>query len=327
MENSKVQYRLKVLKFYDKYGLDATIEAFEVSRRTIFRWRSILENSSDYNDLAPKSTRPKTFRKTSFDKMIVDEIKRLREHYPNIGKAKLHVLLKPFCEKSNISLPSQSSIGRIIAKDKNKMRIMPHRLDRLGRIKTKKRVFKDRKPRNLKTNPMQMWAVDTIQKVSNGIRRYIMTIIDPNTRLAYAVALPTKHTHNTAIVLDVLLDGLSGLYENNKFMILSDNGSEFKKDFDELIRSKELKHYWTYPRSPKMNAHNERFNRTLQESFVDYYEDLLFTDMKLFNELMAKWLIDYNTIIPHHSLLMKSPVQYLLENKPECHMWWTNTKH
>ncbi len=31
-----------------------------------------------------------------------------------------------------------------------------------------------------------------------------------------------------------------------------------------------------------MNAHNERFNRTLQESFVDYYEDLLFTDMKLF---------------------------------------------
>jgi len=30
-----------------------------------------------------------------------------------------------------------------------------------------------------------------------------------------------------------------------------------------------------------MNAHNERFNRTLQECFVDYYEDLLFTDIDL----------------------------------------------
>ncbi|MBS9778841.1 MAG: hypothetical protein KGV58_00865, partial [Campylobacteraceae bacterium] len=149
----------------------------------------------------------------------------------NIGKAKLHVLLKPFCKEKNITLPSESSIGRIISNHKDKMRIVPHRIDRLGRVKTKKRVFKDRRPRNLKTKPMQMWAVDTIQKISNGIRRYIMTIIDPNTRLAYAVAIPTKHTHNTAIVLSTLLDGLSGLYENNKFMILSDNGSEFKKEF------------------------------------------------------------------------------------------------
>jgi len=41
---------------------------------------------------------------------------------------------------------------------------------------------------------------------------------------------------------------------------------------------------------------------------------------------MADWLIDYNTIIPHHSLNMKSPVQYLFEYHHECHMLWTNTK-
>ena len=75
-----------------------------------------------------------------------------------------------------------------------------------------------------------------------------------------------------------------------------------------------------------MNAHNERFNRTLQEQFVDYYDDLLFTDMDLFNEEMAKWLILYNTKIPHHSLFMKSPVQYLVETNPECQMLWGNTR-
>ena len=74
-----------------------------------------------------------------------------------------------------------------------------------------------------------------------------------------------------------------------------------------------------------MNAHNERFNRTIQEQFVDFYEDLLFTDIDLFNEKMADWLIDYNTIIPHHSLNKKNPVQYLIENHHECHMLWTNT--
>lgn len=78
------------------------------------------------------------------------------------------------------------------------------------------------------------------------------------------------------------------------------------KNFDDLIKSKDLKHCWIYTKNPKMNAYNEKLNRALQESFIDD-ENLLLTDMKLFNELKAKWLIDYNTTIPHHSLLMKTP--------------------
>nr|WP_281389198.1 integrase core domain-containing protein [Nitrosophilus labii] len=76
----------------------------------------------------------------------------------------------------------------------------------------------------------------------------------------------------------------------------------------------------------KMNAHNERFNITIQEEFVDYYEDLLFTtDLEEFNKHLANWLIDYNTKIPHYSLNFKSPVKYLLENHNECHMYWSYT--
>ncbi|WP_084275367.1 integrase core domain-containing protein [Nitratiruptor tergarcus] len=51
-----------------------------------------------------------------------------------------------------------------------------------------------------------------------------------------------------------------------------------------------------------MNAHNERFNRTIQEQFINYHEDLLFTDLDAFNKKLAQWLIDYNTKIPHYSL-------------------------
>ncbi|SMN00676.1 hypothetical protein SPONL_1510 [uncultured Candidatus Thioglobus sp.] len=36
-----------------------------------------------------------------------------------------------------------------------------------------------------------------------------------------------------------------------------------------------------------MNAVCERFNRTIQEQFVDYHEELLFTDLATFNEPLA----------------------------------------
>ena len=324
MDNKEANDRYKIIQFFDKYGLEATIEAFNVSRRTIYRWKSKLKENG-ITSLKPKSTKPKKTRRPTTPKLIIDEIKRLREIYPNIGKAKLHILLAPFCKENNLPLPSQSTIGRIIARDKDKMRLIPNRIDSKGRVKHKKKEIKTRKPKGLKTEPMHLWAVDTIQKVSTGVRRYIMTMIDPSSRIAFAVAIPTKHTRYTAKVLEALIDGLYSPEIKDKFAILSDNGSEFKKEFDSLLQEKQLTHYWTYPKSPKMNAHNERFNRTIQEQFIDYNEDLLFTDLDLFNEKMADWLIDYNTIIPHHSLQMKSPVQYLLNTNPQCHMYWTNT--
>ncbi len=35
-------------------------------------------------------------------------------------------------------------------------------------------------------------------------------------------------------------------------------------------------------------------------------EELITRNINLFNEKMADWLIDYNTVTPHHSLLMKT---------------------
>jgi hypothetical protein len=74
-----------------------------------------------------------------------------------------------------------------------------------------------------------------------------------------------------------------------------------------------------------MNAHAERFNRTVQESFVDYHEELLFTDLALFNRKLADWLVFYNAERPHHSLGQQSPLSFLLEHQPECQRYWTHT--
>ncbi len=48
-----------------------------------------------------------------------------------------------------------------------------------------------------------------------------------------------------------------------------------------------------------MNAHAEQFNRTLQEQFVDYHEDLLFDDLAALNWNMADWLrADHIVLLP-----------------------------
>jgi len=65
-----------------------------------------------------------------------------------------------------------------------------------------------------------------------------------------------------------------------------------------------------------MNTHNERFNKAIQDMFVSYNEDLLFTDLNEFNWKMAKWLIDYNTILTHTSLGYKTPVEYAIVKVP-----------
>ncbi len=57
----------------------------------------------------------------------------------------------------------------------------------------------------------------------------------------------------------------------------------------------------------------ERFKRTvpesIQEQLVDFHEDLLFTDLELFNEKLVDWLIQYNGVRPHKGLGLQTPVK------------------
>jgi len=100
--------------------------------------------------------------------------------------------------------------------------------------------------------------------------------------------------------------------------LLSDNGSEFEADFACTLAQHGIQRWCTYPKTPKMNAHAERFNRTIQESFVVYHEDLLFADLALFNQRLADWLVFYNAQRPHYALGQQSPLSYLLQQQPEC---------
>ena len=80
--------------------------------------------------------------------------------------------------------------------------------------------------------------------------------------------------------------------------MLTDNGSDFMKHFDEEIRRLHKNHWHTYPKTPKMNAHVERFNRTIQEEFIDYHVELLITPDE-FDHRLIPLLIWYNAERSH----------------------------
>ncbi|MDI6745183.1 MAG: integrase core domain-containing protein [Thermodesulfovibrionales bacterium] len=93
----------------------------------------------------------------------------------------------------------------------------------------------------------------------------------------------------------------------------SDNGKENLGDFTAELKRQGIPHYFSYPRCPKINTYIERYNRTVQEEFIDDNEDIIH-DKPLFNEKLADYLIFYNTERPHKSLGLKSPLEYLVEN-------------
>ena len=323
MTRKDAQERLKILRFFAKHGLAATRDAFGVSRRTRYRWKAALKaQGSNPAALAAKSCAPRRRRQAQTDLRLVAEIRRLRSHYPKLGKTKLHVLLAPWCQQHGMALPSVSTIGRIIARAPDKMRFAPARIDARGRSKPLRRQPKPRKPKGAATAPLECLATDTIERIRDGLRRYLVTFIDPASRLAFAFAIPSKSARHTQAALQATL----ALLPAQPQVLLSDNGSEFEAGFAQTCQAHGIQRWYTYPKTPKMNAHAERFNRTLQESFVDYHEDLLFTDLALFNQKLADWLLFYNTQRPHYRLGQQSPLSFLLHHQPECQRWWTHTR-
>jgi transposase InsO family protein len=330
-----VRNRLKILTHWQSFGLASTVHAFGISKSTLYAWRMTLDQAGGNTAaLMPASKRPKQVRTPLWCPQIIAEVKRLRQAYPNLGKEKVFTKLVPFCQTHGFALPSVSTIGRMIASAPDKLRTSAWQTNSKGQCKQFKRAAVTRKPKGVQLKPLECLAFDTIVRQRDGIKRYILTSIDPKTHIAFAYAPPTASSTHAAKLHEAITQTFPD-YAHAK--ALTDNGSEFKGHFAKRLSEQEVVHWKTYPKTPKMNAHCERFNRTIQECFVDYHEDLLFTDPALFNQKMSDWLVFYNTELPHLSTkpnpkkttslnnLPVSPVEFLLKSHPQSSMYWTNT--
>ncbi len=327
MITNKAKYKARVLAFWQKHGLEATLDAFKAKRSTLFLWKKKLkEGGGKLEALNDLSRTPRIKRKRLWNNDVITEIKRLRWDHPNLGKDKIHPLLKEFCLSHELTYPSSPTIGRLI-KDLGGLRVYPQKVGHFGKVKLLKRAKILRKPKDFKAEyPGHLVALDTVERFVHGLRRYVITFEDVFTRFSFAWST-NCHASKAA---QEFFRHCCLVFPYPIEYVLTDNGSEFKKHFNQELNKLHIAHYHTYPKTPKMNAHCERFNRTIQEEFIDYHQGELINPI-VFNQSLMTWLIWYNTKRPHYAFQNKlSPVQYMMSleniNKPiESNLGWTYT--
>ena len=313
MISTTTQRRAHILTVWEKHGLAAVRDAYSVSRSTLYRWKRVVDEAGGkITALNPKKRVPKQKRRRDTHWRITEYLIAIRKEHPRIGKEKIAPLLKVQCIRWGIKAPSVSTIGRIL-NDLREQGKLPVEQKGTHTNKTKQKRKKLRSTGHPTDQPGHLVQIDTVELFKQGVRRYIITAIDVHTRLAYAKAY-TKASSASA------KDFFKELQQVFPFAILyiqTDNGSEFEKHFRAYIEEQDITHFHTYPKCPRMNAHIERFNRTIQEEFANYHWNTLFTDLDLFQEELTTYLLWYNKERPHHSLNGIPPLWYTTQHLAE----------
>jgi transposase InsO family protein len=334
MITEQAKKRYKILIHWKKHGLQSAIDAFSTSRRTLFNWQERLDKGGGKIEaLNPGKRTPEKKRKRIWDFRILEEIRRLRsaDVHPNLGAEKLHPLLLDFCNALGIrDCPKPSTIERLIV-DMGGLRTFPEKVTHFGKIKRTNRQKVLRKPKDLiPAYPGHVVALDTIEKQRKGRRMYILTAIDIYTRTTFSIATRSHSSKTFAHFFYLIMQ----LFPYEIKNVLTDNGSEFKLHLSALLTKNKITHYHTYPKTPKMNAHCESFNGTIQEEFVDYNVNLLFDNTTKFNEKMKEYLLFYNTKRVHCAFKNKqTPLEvlvgsdyYMSKLSEKCKDGWGHSK-
>lgn len=91
--------------------------------------------------------------------------------------------------------------------------------------------------------------------------------------------------------------------------IQGDGGSEFMAEFEAACAERQIALFVLPPRSPKLNGHVERTNRTHRQEFWELYDGPL--ELPPLQEALQTWETAYNHVRPHQALGYRTPAEYL----------------
>lgn len=295
-------FRLHVLDHYYRFGIRSSVNAFNIPRTTIYTWKKDFENGGRrLQSLIPKSTRPANTREMRLDPKLLEFIKSMREEYGHLGKLKLKPFLDEYAKSLGVASYGATKIGKIIkrkhfffdktTKNKRKKKRKPLTI----RIKYAPR---ETIPGYVEMDTISIWAVEK--------KYFFVTAIDIVTKFAW-VKLVKNHSSSEAKL--ALLE-FQKEYGKPLRVVQTDNGSEFLNVFDDYLQEVDIKHEFIYQQKPKVNCVVERFNRTVQEEFLERNDEYMY-DKERFNQKLTNYLIWYNTKRPHYSLGQISPKEYM----------------
>ena len=157
-----------------------------------------------------------------------------------------------------------------------------------------------------------IWSIDFVHdKLSNGRRYKMLTVLDEFTRQALCVAVNFRM--GSAEVLEALYPLF--LKHGKPEYLRSDNGPEFiAASLQEWLARVGIKPMQIAPGSPWENGYNERFNGTLRNEVLNAE---WFSTTRQAQIVINHWLRQYNHIRPHQALNQRPPVPETLVEKSQ----------
>ena len=304
--SSKARQRLEWIIFYYTVGdknVTRTAKYYEISRKCLHAWLKRFD-SLNITTLEEKSRRPHKLREWEVTKEQEDRIKKLREKHIKWGKMKLKIIYQREYEEEI----STWKIERVVRKHN----LYPDPVEYKKQVKKRKNRRKRPKIHKMDTSqyePGKLWHTDTIVKYWYGQKRYIITAIEDKTKLAYARVYKNHSSRSAADFLKRLVYLSAG----DISVIHSDNGSEFAGEFEKAVHDLHLFQVYSRVRTPNDNPSVERFNRTIQEEWLQLSEVGLDVIEEANNDL-TDWLVEYNSVRPHETLDYLTPIQYAHTN-------------
>lgn len=301
--------RLRIIEFYDKFGEKTTKEAFNVDRKLIYIWKKRLrESKNSLASLIPNSTTPKTKRTMVVKPEIISYIRFLRETHPRLGKEKIKPLLDTYCKERNIKTIQVSTIGKVIKRNnfffQKSGRIYHNPGSGFARQKRTKRQRVRYAPKPTAIGYLEM---DTVLYFVDGIRNYFYSVVDVRSKFAFSYHYQHLNSQNTVDFFKKLEKVIP--YKINT--VQTDNGLEFLGDFEDYLKKRNIPHIFIYPRCCKINGVVERYQRSLQEEFIDHNLEYIHNPGVFLLKLMD-YMIFFNTRRVHKSLGLISPTDYLI---------------
>jgi putative transposase len=300
--SKEAKHRLRIIVWYEERGGNAalTCRHFGISRDTFYRWFRRYQQSGP-GGLEDASHRPKQVRRPTWTKELENAVLELRL-LTRWGKDKLAVLLRD--QSWDVST---SMVGRILKQLKASGRLVeapgadpwiPRRAFR--------RPYGVRKPKEyLADSPGAIVQVDTAHvSLYCGFRFRHFTACDVFTRWQVLEAHGRATAHAAAGFLDTIIERMPFPVK----AIQVDGGSEFMAEFEDACRDRGIRLFVLPPRSPKLNGHVERAQRTHKEEF--YYRLTSTTNLTQVNKLLRRWEDIYNTYRPHQALGQITPLAF-----------------
>lgn len=297
----EAKQRLKMLDYARTHSVSATCRHFGIARSTFYRWQkrydptrlSLLEN---------RSSRPRQCRRPTWTVAQVEAVRQAREDAPRWGKDKLAVVLK----REGVRL-SVSMIGRILRELKRRGRLVEPVPTRLRPASRHARPYATRKPKSYQAAaPGAIVQIDTMHLTPlPGLERRHFTAVDVVSRWS-VVGVRSCATAGTA--RDFLQEVLSRM----PFAVQAiqvDGGSEFMAEFEAACQAHGIALFVLPPRSPKLNGHVERANRTHRNEFWEGYDGDL--ELPPVQVALRTWEATYNHVRPHQALGYQTPAEFL----------------